>query len=339
MKRWQFWLGILISAFFLFWALREVDFAAAWQAVLTAKWVYLVLGWLCLVASYFVRSWRWWLILKPMKEVPLLTLWKVFMAGFMANNILPARIGEVVRAYLLGQTAELHVASALGTIAVERVFDVAMALILLVIGTAFGVMSGMGASVWIGSLMVGVLVAGIVVVALWGGPLCDLVEKIVGRFSPVWGKRLADIGRSFVEGLRSVGNVGRAMRVAFWTAVSWGLFMAYAFLVLRAYHMDITVPGLAFLFGVLGLGLSIPSAPGSVGTVEYAMITALQLLGVGDENTRASFALTYHVLEWVTTCSIGLVCLGQLGLSLGQLSTLASNRHPEGDVAPETADR
>jgi uncharacterized membrane protein YbhN (UPF0104 family) len=81
-----------------------------------------------------------------------------------------------------------------------------------------------------------------------------------------------------------------------------------------------------------GLGVSIPSAPGNVGTLEYAYILALRLLGIGDENTRASFALTYHVLEWTTTCSIGLLCLGQMGVSLGQLSTLTQGQKPESDA-------
>jgi uncharacterized membrane protein YbhN (UPF0104 family) len=66
--------------------------------------------------------------------------------------------------------------------------------------------------------------------------------------------------------------------------------------------------------------VSIPSAPGNVGTLEGVYIFALQLLGIGNQNSRASFALTYHVIEWITTCSIGLFCLGKLGLSLGQLS-------------------
>jgi uncharacterized protein (TIRG00374 family) len=338
MKRWQFWLGIVISAAFLFWALRKVDFAAAWEAVLTAQWAYLLVAWLCLLASYLVRTWRWRIILRSIREVQLWTLWRVYMSGFMANNILPARIGEVVRAYLLGQTARISAASALGTVAVERVFDVALALLLLTAGAILGLLGGVGNSLWLGSAMVGALLAGILGLAFWGGQLSDLVEKVVGHFSPAWGVRLADAGRSFVQGIRSVGNVGRIARVAFWSAASWALFMLYAYFVLRAYGLHTTLAGLAFLLGMAGLGVSIPSAPGSVGTLEYAYILALQLLGVGDDNTRASFALTYHVLEWVTTCSIGLFCLGQMGLSLGQLSALAQGHRPGSDLASGTTD-
>jgi uncharacterized protein (TIRG00374 family) len=179
--------------------------------------------------------------------------------------------------------------------------------------------------------MVGRLLAGVLVAALWGEQLTDWGAQVIGRFSPSWEKKLAGVGHSFVRGLRAVDSVGRILRVFFWSVVSWGLFMAYAYFVLRAYGLRVTPVGVSFLLGVAGMGVSIPSAPGSVGTLEYAYILGLQWLGVGDENTRASFALTYHVIEWVTTCSIGLLCLGQLGLSFAQLSTMAGDGGPDGN--------
>ena len=100
--------------------------------------------------------------------------------------------------------------------------------------------------------------------------------------------------------------------------------------VARAYGLYLTLSGTAFLLGVGGLGVSIPSAPGNVGTLEGAYILALQMLGVGDSASRASFALTYHIVEWVTTCTIGLLCLGRLGFSLGQLAQLAERSPDEG---------
>lgn len=320
MKRWQFWVGLLISAVLLFLTLRNVDLHAAWLNVLAARAEYIALGWLCLVVSYGARIWRWHVIVRSLGQVSPWKLGQVYMAGYMANNILPARIGEVVRAYLLGQTAQVSTASALGTIAVERVFDVIMALTLLALGAAFGVLGDMGGSLWLGGATVGGLVTGVVVLAVWGMRLSDLLERMVSRVSPKWGKRLADLGRSFVQGLRSIGSVKRALWIAGWSVVVWVLFIVYAYLILRAYDLRVTLAGVAFLLGVVGLGVSIPSAPGNVGTLEGACILALQLLGIGDENLRASFALTYHIVEWITTAALGFVSLSQLGLSLGQLA-------------------
>ncbi len=322
MRRWQFWTGLAISVVFLYLALREVDLAAAWAYVRGARWEALLAGWLCLVASYIVRTWRWRAIMSSVQPVPLGTVGRVYMTGLMANNLLPARIGEVVRAYLLGQTAQMHTAAALGTIAVERAFDVVVALGFLVTGAALGVLGELGSAVWAGAALVGGLVIGLVVLAAWGERLSALSGRVVGRVSPEWGERLAAMGASFVGGLRSVGSVGRAIEIALWSLGAWGLFAGYAALVLGAYRLRTLLPGVLFLLGVGGLGVSIPSAPGNVGTLEGSMVLALGLLGVGDHSSRASFALTYHVVEWVTTCSIGFLCLGQLGLSMGQLSRM-----------------
>jgi uncharacterized protein (TIRG00374 family) len=329
MKRWQFWAGLGISALFMTLALREVEFAAAWQYVRAARWEGLLLGWLCLVASYLVRAWRWRVIMSSVQPVPTWTVGRVYMAGLMANNLLPARIGEVVRAYLLGQTAAMPAAAALGTIAVERVFDVLVALGFLVVGAALGVLGGLGGAVWVGAALVCALVIGLASLALWGDRLVDFSARQVARLSPVWAGRLAGLGHSFVQGLRSIGSARRAIEIGLWSLGAWLLFAGYAAFVLGAYGLRTSLPGVLFLLGVGGMGVSIPSAPGNVGTLEGAYMLALQLLGVGDSSARASFALTYHVLEWVTTCTIGLLSLGQLGLSLGELSRMGRGLEPQ----------
>ena len=331
MKRWQFWLGAITSIVFLFLALRKVDLASAWQAALLARRGDLLLAWVCLLASYVVRAWRWRIILYSIKPVPLWTMWRVFVVGFMSNNILPVRMGELVRAYLLGQVIDVNAALVLGTIAVERVLDVIMVLLLLVVGVAFGMLGGMEGGVWLGATMVGGLIVGVLVLAVWGEHLADWGERLVRPVSPSWAKKLTDLGRSFVSGLRSVGSVSRAVRITLWAAASWGLFMAYAHFLLRAYGLSVSPAGVAFLLGLAGMGVAIPSAPGSVGTLEYAYIFGLGMLNVGDESTRATFALTYHVLEWVTTLILGLFSLGQLGLSLGQVTAMAGSN---GSMSP-----
>lgn len=326
MKRWQFWLGVAISAILLFFALRGVNWAATWQAVQTAQVGYLALAWMCLLASYLSRAVRWRSVLLSLKPVSLWTSWRVFMVGLVSNNVLPARAGELVRAYVLGRSEQVDVAAVLGTVAVERVFDVLTVLLLLGLGMASGALGGLGGEygLWLGAAMVGVLAAGVLVVALWGDHLTSVAARLMGRISPAWGEKIAGLGQAFVQGVRAVGSIKRAAIVIGWTLASWGLFLLYAYWVLRAYHLRVDAAGVAFLMGFSGLAVAIPSAPGSLGTMEYAYMLGLSLLGVGAEETRIGFALTYHVMEWVTTLALGLFCLGQLGLSLRQVSGMTS---------------
>lgn len=331
-KRWQFWVGMGVSAIFLFLALRRVNLPLAGQRMLAARWEYLVAAWLCLIGCYVVRTLRWYAIVRAIGRVSPGWLGQVYMAGLMANNILPMRIGELVRAYLLGQTARVSTAAALGTIAVERIFDLIMALALLLVGAALGLLADLRQAAWMAGALVAALVGGLVLLAVRGEWLIGWFERAVGRLSPAWAERLAQLGRSFVQGLRAVHSVGQALWLVLGTAVLWGLVMGYALFILRAYDLPVSLAGAAFMLGMAGMGVAIPSGPGSVGTLEGAYMLALQLLGVGTLTSRASFALTYHVLEWVTTLLIGLFCLARLGLSLGQLSRLAERGQPTGET-------
>ena len=123
MKRWQFWLGILISALFLYLALRGLHLGDMWVTMRDAKYGWLVPG----VAVYFlgvwVRAWRWHYLLRPLKSVSTRTMFPIVAIGYMGNNIYPARAGEVLRAVVLKRKEAVPVSASLATIIVERVYD------------------------------------------------------------------------------------------------------------------------------------------------------------------------------------------------------------------------
>ena len=101
MKRWQFIIGIIISAIFVWLALRGIDLQKAWLAMQSANYWWLIPS----VAVYFMavwaRVWRWQYLLRPLKKISLHTMFPIVVIGYMGNNIYPARIGEVLRAYVL----------------------------------------------------------------------------------------------------------------------------------------------------------------------------------------------------------------------------------------------
>src|SRR3972149_933239 len=123
LKRWQFWLGIAISAVFLYLALRGLHLGEVWQAVKTARYIWLLPG----IAIYFVgvwaRAWRWHYLLRPLKAISTRAMFPVVTIGYMGNNIYPARAGEVLRAYVLRREQGVPVSASLATIVVERIFD------------------------------------------------------------------------------------------------------------------------------------------------------------------------------------------------------------------------
>ncbi len=123
MKRWQFWLGLAISLFFLYFALRGLDLQDLGGALRQANYWWLIPG----VAVYFLgvwaRAWRWHYLLRPVKAIPTRAMFPIVAIGYMGNNIYPARAGEVLRAVVLKRREGVPVSASLATIIVERVFD------------------------------------------------------------------------------------------------------------------------------------------------------------------------------------------------------------------------
>jgi len=122
-KSWQFWVGVLISVVFLYYALRGLGLQDLGNALAQADYIWLLPG----VAVYFlgvwVRAWRWHYLLGPVKQIPTRTMFPIVTIGYMGNNIFPARMGEVLRAVVLKKHENVPISASLATIIVERVFD------------------------------------------------------------------------------------------------------------------------------------------------------------------------------------------------------------------------
>jgi uncharacterized protein (TIRG00374 family) len=123
MKRWQFWVGVLISILFIWLALRGMRLDQFWNAVKDANYVWLIPGIAVYFVGVWVRAWRWHYLLGPIKKIPTETMFPITTIGYMGNNVYPARAGEVLRAVILKRKEGVSVSASLATIIVERIFD------------------------------------------------------------------------------------------------------------------------------------------------------------------------------------------------------------------------
>src|SRR5690606_24067374 len=123
MKKWQFWLGVIISVLFIWLALRGLQLDEFWSAVQKANYWWLLPGIGVYFVGVWVRAWRWHYLLKPIKKIPTKTMFPITTIGYMGNNIYPARAGEVLRAVILKRKEGVPVSASLATIIVERIFD------------------------------------------------------------------------------------------------------------------------------------------------------------------------------------------------------------------------
>jgi glycosyltransferase 2 family protein len=327
--------GVLITVFFLWLAVRNVDIAAIRDALRHASYRYLIPAAIFCATGYLLRTLRWQRILAPTKQVPFSRLFPVLMTGFAANNLLPARIGEFVRAYLLSRRERVSGSLALATIVLERVCDGLM-LILLMTGTI------LVAPVPVddpkidfvesaAAIIFGVAALAIVLLLFVPRPILAVMRFCLRPLPHRIAARITGLMDAFIAGLEALRSPLEIAKIAVLAALIWACEAATFGSVLLAFPLGLErsewVAAALFLLVFVNLGIMIPSAPGYIGTYQ---LFAKMALGAFAVSAASGVALSFvvHALQYSIVTSIGLICLWRLGLSprtLGELSTADSS--------------
>ncbi len=328
MRNWQTILGMIISLACLGYVLREVDFARLWQLALGINPLYVVAINLLLALSFWARSARWRVLLEPVRECPVRPLLMANLIGFMANNVLPARLGEFVRALAAQRIAQVPASAALATIVVERILDGLSLLSILFLtllfadpsrtAGAFSVAYMRAAGLSLLAVYLGVLA---VIWCLWRWPHATtrLVTRVAGRVSP----RLADLaGRilaTFAQGLAVLGQARHLPLLCLQSALVWlpGLAMYVVFLPALGLPPSLFMGAMAFVGA--SLASAVPAGPGYVGTFQLAVLWALAIAGAPAE-PAAAYALLFWAAEYFPLTIAGLIAMWAHGLNLATLS-------------------
>lgn len=328
MKRWQFWLGVLISVFFLSLVLRGLDLSAFWSEVGQANYWWLLPG----VGVYFVavwaRAWRWHYLLRPLKAIPTREMFPVVAIGYMGNNVYPARAGEVLRAAVLKRREGVSISASLATIIVERIFDgvVMLAFIFLNLRELAGLTGGAGLAgglsiqqiaFW-GTLAFGAALLLFLLGAMFPQASMRVLEWGAGLAPQRFRDRLLDIGGRFLDGLASLRSPLDALMVFLTSLVIWLLETGKYWFVMQAFDFEVSFFALMLMNGVVNLATTIPSAPGYIGTFDAPGIAVLVAYGVR-QSIATSYTFILHVALWLPITLLGAYYLAREGIRWGQV--------------------
>ena len=345
---WRFWAGVLVSVITLALLVLFVDRRELWEALRTANYLYLIPA----VALYFVGQWfralRWQYLLLPIARISIARLYPVIVIGYLANNVLPARLGELVRAvYLARREDEISVPASIATLSVERLYD---GLTLLALGAAAApvlLAAGLFSDASLAyqstaiALMVGVVISFAVALGILTALACSrrtvdwflrLTALLPARFRPLAGELIT----GFVEGLAALNSPGKhaALFVAslpIWLAEAGVyLIVAYSFN-LDAYFASFWLLAVAVTLVTVTSNLitAIPASIGGIGAFEVVAQQTLVGLGVGAA-TAFSYSVSVHLLAlWLPVNLAGLALLLWHNVSLRGLATL-----PHTETAP-----
>jgi uncharacterized protein (TIRG00374 family) len=328
-KRWQFWLGLAISAAFLYFVLRNIDFSAFWVAVQSANYWWLIPG----VAVYFVavwaRAWRWHYLLRPLKQIPTRAMFPIVAIGYMGNNIYPARAGEVLRAVVLKRKEGVPVSASLATIIVERIFDgvVMLAFIFINLGELAKLNAGAGVAAGLsiqqiafwGSLVFFSALLAFLLAAMFPALSERLLAWIAAHLIPTrFRAQVLEIGTRFLGGLESLRSPLEIFMVFLTSLVIWLLETGKYWFVMHAFNFEVSFFALMLMNGVVNLATTIPSAPGYIGTFDAPGIAILQAYGV-PQAVATSYTFVLHIALWLPITALGAYYLAREGIKWGEV--------------------
>ena len=322
--RWKLLLGTLLSVFFLWLAFRQARLDEILHALASARyWLVLPVVVLTMVA-YAVRAWRWRFLLEGVRTISFGPLFASIMIGFMGNNLLPARLGELLRAHSLGRSTGVSRATALASIVLERIFDI---FVLLVLFAAILLLRGLPQDVRSWGLTLLVLAAPVLIALILFEAYPGPVLRLVGALLPKrMRERVFSVAMKFRHGLGVLRSPRQLIFALVLSFVMWGCIYCMVTLSLLAFDLQLPPEAGAVVMVVIAIGTMLPSAPGYVGTLQYAGTLALIPYGV-DRSVALSFTLLYHATQWFPVNVAGVICLLRENISLRQLSSA-----PEGEA-------
>lgn len=336
-KKHGFWLfiGILVSAACLWYAMQDLllnaeDRQRMFAAFREADYRTLPVIWLVLFVFYWIKAWRWAMLLAPLgKYSPLKDLFPPVMIGFALNNITPAHLGDFARVYLFAEQRKIPKTAVLSTVVLERVFDIIAILCFLCTGLLF--VEGLDDSVRRYAMAFGAVsacgVLGALAYVLWTPWFVRFAE---------WGMNAVPILpvsiRQKIAGMMEAGAVGLASLrswksltgIMFTSLAQWGLNAFLFYLAIWSFRIELESPVLVtcIVMGVVAFGVTVPSTPGYFGVIQGLFMLVLKPF---TDDTAKVFGASvyYHMSQYIPVTIVGLLFLAWSGFRMKDVESVA----------------
>ena len=305
---WRWALSIPLAAALLYYSLHGVDWSGIWKIIAAARWGYIVAGAATSAGNFWVRSLRWRVLLNAEARLSIGLVFRANMAGYLGNNFLPARAGEVIRSLIVSAHSSLSKTYALTTALSERLMDV----IALVLGGSLVLLGVHPKPEWMDRLsrsMAVVASMGALAVAILPHTGDWLRRRLQRMPLPAALRaRLLPLAEQILLGLRAFHHWGRFGGFALLTVMIWTLDALIVMVTSHAFGMNISFAVAMLLLTGLGLGSALPSTPGYVGIYQFVAVTVLTPFGITRDGALA-FIMVSQAVNYLVTLILGLPSL------------------------------
>ncbi|MDR2427096.1 MAG: flippase-like domain-containing protein [Endomicrobium sp.] len=297
-------IGCLFSAVLIFLTLRQVNFNESFELIKNANYYILLPGIILYALTYVLRSIRYYFILLPVKSTTVLQNFPYMMLGFFMNNIIPLRIGELIRAKVTGERLQISRSSTFGTIVIERLIDVIIFVLFFFIIMAVLPFPGfIKKSFYISGAVFGAVLLVLFLISKNETKAVDIISKIPMP------QKIKDISvkllGKFAGGLIILRKPKAFSAVLILSVLIWITESLFLVLTASSCGINISVLGGIFVVIIIGIGAIIPTAPGYIGAFEFMGVAALSALSVEKDAAFACIAI-YHFLQLMTIFTLGI---------------------------------
>ena len=339
----RFWFGVVVSVAFLGLFVYNTEFGEIRDAFTEANYLLIFASLPVYFAGVWLRTVRWQFLLRSVVRVSAWRLYPVVIIGLMANNLIPARVGELVRAYVLGERERVSKAASLGTIAVDRLFDGLTLIPMLVIFIAF-VDNSEEFPLPVVDFTINLVQLAVIMAVLFGAGLAVLFLLV---FSQRWRERIEawitrlvperlrpsveGLLQSFLEGLRCLRSPLDLAVAWLMSGGSWLLEATMYYMVGLAFDIDAGFHVYLVATAAANLAISVIASQGGIGPFE--LVTKQTFIAAGVAGSAATaYAIGLHALVLLPVVALGLYFLGSMGLSLGEMFRRSTESASSGPV-------
>jgi uncharacterized protein (TIRG00374 family) len=347
--------GLIISLVAVIVLVTVIDPATFWAALREVNLAYLVVYLIISLAWLAVRAQLWRTLLTTSlaeSQAAQVNYWDIFLTintGYLLNNILPLRMGEVGRAYLMSRKSSLPFWRIAPSVVIERLLDITFAAgcFLLTLPAAMIVIRAQAEPIQSESMQTAaqtaILIGIVMLIGLIGIHLVaryrQAVNRLLERFTPAaLATRIQPLYTNLLEGMAAIANFSGFMRVLAWVVLNWGIaILQFTAIILAFFPPENPFSGTllqsSFTVGTFSLGIAIPSTPASIGVFEAAFSTPLILLGA-EQSTAVACAVLAHAIQFIITGTFGAYALSREGQSFADLASTLFRLRSANSAAP-----
>ncbi len=340
LKKKRFWIGLLVTLICLYFVFRGIDFLKLFKIIKSINISLLLITLAIYLLGYYIRAIRWHFLLKHIKELKPKELFPYLVMGFMFNNILPARAGEFIRAYITGLKKQISKSSTFATIIIERVFDGLVMIIYFLIGymafhydykilaheqltlDMFGGKFGIKETVTLFAIVGSIIFLLIFIICFF---LINKKEKTVNFFHKIisiFPKKVTELFNrlidTFIEGFGVLRNIKDMMIVFFFSALAWTLDVYSYYLMAIAMNIKMSFLLVALIMAVANFAIMAPSTSGGVGPFEFFGVGIMLLFSYPKEEATA-YIIIIHSMILLPIIFLGLIFVFTEGFDFKKL--------------------